>query len=95
MNAQSIIVAISPNAAYTTAVIKWGWHCDQRTIPEFQTKIGEVVKFIADGKLFNKHNVLKIKGEEIYIYLGDRWEDRGDASIIKNYVSNGMLILKE
>lgn len=83
MNTQckSIIVAISPTAAYYTAVMEWGWHCDRRNIPEFQTLVGDIVKYLPEGKLE------RLKGD-YKVYLGDRWHQRSDAQMIADAINH-------
>lgn len=79
-----IMVAISPNAAYNTAVVDWKWHCEQRYKPEFQRKDGVIITYIGVGLL---HKLNKFKGD-IYIYLGKDWDKRIDAYIINDAIKN-------
>lgn len=94
MTTKSIIVAISANAAYNWAMAR-RWNCEQRNIPEFQTKDGTPVSFIPDGKLFftgnKRYGEIRVKGDEVEIYLATNWKQRTDAKAIKEAIENEII----
>ena len=74
-----LIVAIDAHRSWITAVLNWGWHCDNRQLPIYLNDEGQEVRYVEDGRLFYRGILRKViikRATTVYVYLGDRWKER-------------------